>query len=145
MPRVQIQLPDYFPVRIELPLFNFHINEAGHADNVLLLTFVNEGRAALFKHLGYALGDIEGVGTVLADAAVQYRSEAFYGETLVVEAAPGPLTRSGGSAYYRVSDKASGREVLRVKNGFVFFDYASRKVHPVPEAFRLKWEAAQRA
>ena len=55
------------------------------------------------------------------------------------------LTRSGGSAYYRVSDKATGREVLRVKNGFAFFDYALRKTCPVSEAFRLKWEAARGA
>lgn len=142
MPRVQIQLPEHFPVRLELPLFRFHINVGDHADNVQLLTFVAEGRYALFQHFGYTETDIEGIGTVLADAAVQYRSEAFHGETLVVEAAPGPLTRSGGSTYYRVSDKATGREVLRAKNGFAFFDYAQRKTCPVPDAFRRKWEAA---
>ncbi len=36
---------------------------------------------------------------------------------------------------YRVTEKASGREVARAKTGIVFFDYRQRTVQPVPSVF----------
>lgn len=136
MPRVRIDLPEHFPFATELAIYQSHINEAGHLDNAQLLTLVSEARQRYFGALGFRQTQVEGsVGIVIADAAVQYRAEAFHGETLVIEMAAREFSDKGCDLVYRARDKASGREVARGKTGIVFFDYASRKVAPVPAVF----------
>lgn len=141
MPRVRIELPDLFSFSTELEIYSSHISDAGHLDNAQLLTLVSEARQRFFKSLGYGQLAIEGVGTVVTDAAIQYVSEAFHGETLVFEMHPNDFNKYGFDLVYRVSEKRSGREVARGKVGMVFFDYELRKVAPVPEGF-LKRVAA---
>lgn len=141
MPRVRIELPDLFSFSTELEIYSSHISDAGHLDNAQLLTLVSEARQRFFKSLGYGQLAIEGVGTVVTDAAIQYVSEAFHGETLVFEMLPNDFNKYGFDLVYRVSEKRSGREVARGKVGMVFFDYELRKVAPVPEGF-LKRVAA---
>jgi len=140
MARIHIDLPEHFGFSTDLPLYIGHINYGGHLDNALLLTLVSEARARFFKALGYRELDVEGVGIVVADAALQYRSEAFHGETMAVEMAAAEFSKYGCDLLWRMSDKATGREVARGKTGIVFLDYATRKVALVPAGFRAKVE-----
>lgn len=141
MARIDIQLPERFVFSTEIPLYIGHMNYGGHLDNALLLTIVSEARVRFFKSLGYAELDVEGAGIIVADAAVQYRSEAFHGETMVVAMTPQDFNKYGCDLVYRMSDLASGREVARGKTGIVFFDYAARKLTTVPEKFRQRIDA----
>ena len=138
MARVQIDLPERFSFTTEIALYLSHMNYTGHLDNALLLTLVSEARARYFSWLGYSEMNVEGVGIVVADAAVQYRSEAFHGETMVVRTAAADFNKYGCDLLWRMDDKASGREVARGKTGIVFFDYAASKVAPLPDSFRRR-------
>ena len=138
MARIQIELPAQFPFVTELPLYTSHINYGGHLDNALLLTLVSEARVRFFKSLGYSELDVEGVGIVVADAAVQYKAEAFQGEVMVVRKAAGDFSKYGCDLLWQMSDQASGREIARGKTGIVFFDYRTRKVASVPAGFRAR-------
>lgn len=142
MARIDITLPEKFLFATELPLYIGHINYGGHLDNALLLTLVSEARVRFFKSLGYTELDVEGVGIVVVDAALQYKSEAFHGETMVLEMAPMEFNKYGCDLMWRMSDRDSGREVARGKSGIVFFDYGPRKVTRVPEGFLAKIGAA---
>jgi len=135
MPRIQIDLPDQFPFSTEITLYLSHMNYAGHLDNALLLTLVSEARARFFKSFGYTELDVEGLGIVVSDAAVQYKSEAFHGEIMVVSMAADSFNKRGCDLLWQMTDSASGREVARGKTGIVFFDYGARKVATLPEAF----------
>jgi 4-hydroxybenzoyl-CoA thioesterase len=136
MARVQIDLPEQFFFSTEIALYLSHMNYTGHLDNALLLTVVSEARARYFEALGYTEMDVERVGIVVADAAVQYRSEAFHGEIMVVRMAAADFNKYGCDLLWRMDDRASNREVARGKTGIVFFDYGARKVAPLPEKFR---------
>ena len=138
MARIQIDLPEQFRFSTEIPLYIGHINYGGHLDNALLLSLVSEARVRFFKSLGYSELDVEGVGIVVADAAVQYKAEAFHGETMVVAMTPVDFNKYGCDLVWRMTDQASGREVARGKTGILFFDYGPRKVAPVPAAFLAK-------
>ena len=142
MARIDIPLPEKFLFATEIPLYIGHINYGGHLDNALLLTLVSEARVRFFKSLGYTELDVEGVGIVVVDAALQYKSEAFHGETMVLEMTPADLNKYGCDLMWRMSDRDSGREVARGKTGIVFFDYGPRKVTRVPAAFLAKIGAA---
>jgi 4-hydroxybenzoyl-CoA thioesterase len=138
MARLRILLPEQFIFSTDIPLYISHINYGGHLDNALLLTVVSEARVRFFKSLGYSELDVEGLGVIMADAAVQYRSEAFHGETMVVQMTPVDLHDKGFDLAWCLTDKASGREVARGKSGMLCFDYGQRKVQSVPVAFLNK-------
>jgi len=138
MARLRISLPEQFIFSTDIPLYISHINYGGHLDNALLLTVVSEARVRFFKSLGYSELDVEGLGVIMADAAVQYRSEAFHGETMVVQMTPVDLHDTGFDLAWCLTDKTSGREVARGKSGMLCFDYGQRKVQSVPAAFLNK-------
>lgn len=138
MPRIRIDLPEHFLFSTDVQIYLSHINESAHLDNAQLLTLVSEARQRFFQSLGYTQTQVEGVGIVVADAAVQYLSEAFHGETLVIEMTADDFSKHGCDLVYRIRERNSGREVARGKTGIVFFDYGMRKVAPVPLAFRRK-------
>ncbi|MFZ4622937.1 MAG: acyl-CoA thioesterase [Rhodoferax sp.] len=140
MTRIQIKLPEQLPFSTELVLYQSHINYGGHLDNALLLTLVSEARMRFFKSLGYTELNVEGVGIIVSDAALQYRSEAFYGEVMVVQMGAANFSRKGCDLLWRMNEQSSQREVARGKTGIVFFDYATHQTVPVPHAFRQRLE-----
>lgn len=138
MPRIQIDLPEQFSFTTEITLYIGHINFGGHLDNALLLSLVSEARARFFKALGYTELDVEGVSIIVADAAVQYRAEAFHGEVMQVDMVANDFSTKGCDLLWRMTNKETQREVARGKTGILFFDYNARKVVPVPENFRQR-------
>jgi 4-hydroxybenzoyl-CoA thioesterase len=140
MSRIQIELPGKFPFATEVTLYLSHMNYGGHLDNALLLTVISEARARLFQSLGYTELDVEGVGIIVSDAALQYRSEAFHGEVMVIKMGAADFGSKGCDLLWCMNEKSTNREVARGKTGIVFFDYATRKIAQVPENFRAKLE-----
>ncbi len=138
MARIQIRLPGQFAFSTDITLYQSHMNYGGHLDNALLLTLVSEARVRFFKSLGYTELNVDGVGILVADAALQYRSEAFHGEVMVVRMGATDLGRKGFDMVWSMTDQATQREVARGKTGIVFFNYDTRKVAPMPAAFRDK-------
>ncbi|NMG42726.1 thioesterase [Aromatoleum toluvorans] len=142
MPRIKIDLPERFTFATEIPVRAHHVNWAGHVDNAQLVVLLSEARMAYFASLGYTQENVEGVGTIVADMAIQYVSEAFEGETLVFDMAADDFNKYGADLVCRVRDRDGGREVARAKIGFVFFDYAARRIAPVPGRFAERATAA---
>jgi acyl-CoA thioester hydrolase len=138
MPRIQIDLPENFAFSTEIALYLSHMNYAGHLDNAALLAVVSEARARFFQSLGYTELAVEGVGIVIADAALQYKSEAFHGEVVVVDMTARDFGSKGCDLLWRMREKSTRREVARGKTGIVFFDYGARKAAAVPENFRAR-------
>lgn len=138
MARIDIELPRQFSFSTEIMLYLCHMNYGGHLDNALLLTVVSEARARFFQSLGYTELNVEGVGIIVADAALQYRSEAFHGEVMVVQMGAADFGSKGCDLLWCMTERSSAREVARGKTGIVFFDYAARKTVTVPQAFRAR-------
>ena len=138
MARIHIRLPSHFAFSTDIALYQSHLNYGGHLDNALLLTLVSEARVRFLKSLGYTELNIEGVGVLVSDAALQYRSEAFHGEVMVVRMGATDLSRKGFDLVWVMTEQSTQREVARGKTGIVFYDYAARAVVPMPDAFREK-------
>ncbi|MGL1832881.1 acyl-CoA thioesterase [Rhodocyclaceae bacterium SMB388] len=144
MPRIQITLPERFLFNTELAVYVSHINEAGHVDNAQLLTLVSEARQRFFQSLGYTQTRVEDVGIVVSDAAIRYLSEAFHGDTLVIDMGVHDFNKYGCDLVYRITEKGSGRDVAVGKTGIVFFDYDARRIATVPQAFKDRVAPAPR-
>lgn len=135
MARVELQLPESLPYSTELRLRSADINYAGHLGNDQLLSLLQEARIRFLAHHDLAEMQMFGVGLVITDVVAIYESEAFAGETLRICVGTSDFNRYGCDFVFRVTEASTGRSVARAKTGMVFFDYALRKVQPVPEGF----------
>ncbi len=135
MARIKIELPERFLFETELTVYTQHINYGNHLDNAALLGLVSEARMRFFESLGFSEADTDGAGIIVADAAIQYRSEAFRGEVLRVRYAVADISRVGCDLLYQITETKSGREVARGKTGIVFFNYERRETVAVPPGF----------
>jgi len=138
MPRIQLVPAPRYPFVTEIQIYISHVNQGGHLDNAQLLTLVSEARVRFFKSLGYVESAVEGILTVVGDIVAQYQSEGFHGETMRVEMLPADFNKYGFDLQFRMSEKASGREVALGKIGIVFITREHRKVALVPAAFRTR-------
>ena len=134
--RVRLEMPDRFLFTTEVQLRVSDINYGGHLGNDAVLSIAQEARMRFLRSHGWTEQDVTGVGIIMTDAVVVYRSEAFYGDVLTIEVAVADLQHLGCDFLFRMVNKGSGKEVARVKTGIVFFDYATRKPFPVPAGFR---------
>lgn len=141
MARITIELPEHFGYRTEIPLLSMHMNFTGHLDNAMVLSLVSEARIRLWNKLGIDPMAVAGVAVAAADAAVQYKSEAFHGETLVVEKAVRDYHKYGFDFVWRLTEKTSGREVARGKTGILCLDPVARKVATMPDALKKRLES----
>lgn len=145
MPRIKIELPDKFIFSTEIPLRVSDINYGGHLGNDSVLSIFQEARIRFLKQFGYSEIDIEGSSIIMTDAAVQYKSQGYYGDILIVQLTVDDIQKVGCDFYYRAINKLSGKEVAVGKTGIAFFDYHKNKITSVPEKFiklieRLKAE-----
>ncbi len=136
MARVKLELPEHFEFSTEIEVRIGDINYGGHLGNDALLSIIHEARVRFLRNYGWTEANIEGVGLIMTDAVVVYKSEVFYGDRLKVEVTVTDLSRTGGDFFYLITSKSSGKEVARAKTGIVFFDYQKRKVVEMPEKFR---------
>jgi acyl-CoA thioesterase FadM len=135
MARVKLQLPDHFPFQTEITVRITDLNYGGHLGNADTLVLIHEARVQYLNSLGYSEVDVEGFGTIMLDAVIQFKSQAFAGDVLVVEVAAGEFSRIGCDVFYRLTNKATGAVVATAKTGISVFDYENQKRISPPEPF----------
>jgi YbgC/YbaW family acyl-CoA thioester hydrolase len=140
MARIQIDLPESFLYTTELTVRASDLNYGAHVGHDAILTLLQEARILFYRSLGFSSElSFEGsVGQIIADAALQYKSESFLGDVLAISIAVADVTKVSFDMLYRIDNKNTGKEVARGKTGIVCFDYEKRKVAAVPEVLRVK-------
>lgn len=137
MPRLQLDFPAEVRFTCELTVRASDLNYGNHVGNDSILTIMQEGRIQFYRSLGYQNElHFEGqVGHLVADSAIVYKSEAFLGDVLSIDIGIPDFNKYGFDMYYRLRNKATGRDVAIGKTGMVFFDYEKRKVASIPAGF----------
>jgi YbgC/YbaW family acyl-CoA thioester hydrolase len=140
MARLQLDFPQPTRYYTDLDVRVTDLNYGGHAGNDSILRFMHEARIRFYRHLGFKdeLSFEGSVGQIVTDAAITYRSESFLGDVLTIEVAVADFNKYGFDMCYRITQKASGKEVAIGKTGIVCFDYAKRKVASIPEVLLEK-------
>ncbi len=138
MSRISIDLPQRFLYAVDLSVRIGDINYGGHLGNDAVLTLLQEARLQFLKSLGFTEQNIDGLGIIMVDAAVVYKSESFHGDALRVDVAISDLHEYGCDVVYRMTNRDTGKEVVRAKTGIVFFDYGKRKIARVPALFAAR-------
>lgn len=136
MARIKINLPTNYIFSTKLTLRISDINYGGHLGHDTILTLSHEARVRLLSKYGYSEIDIEGAGLIMADVAIVYKSESFYGDTVKINIGTGDHSKKSFEFLYLLQNDKTGNEVARVKTGIVFFDYKNRKSVNMPDNFR---------
>jgi len=140
MTRLSIELPEVFPFATELDVRVSDLNYGNHLGNDAVLSLVHEARRRFLAAHGVEEISADGKGFVIADAAVIYRAQAFYGERLRVEVAAGDFQSRGCVFYFRLSKAADGKTVAEAHTGVVCFDFGTQKTMVFPAEMRQRLE-----
>lgn len=138
MARLKIQLPQKFIFKTEMEVRVSDLNYGAHLGNDSVLSICHEARIRFLNKQGYTELNIEECGIIMADAAIQYKGESFYGDILIVEIAVSDFSKSSFDFIYRITNKETSKLIALVKTGIVFYDYKNKKVISAPAGFEIK-------
>ncbi|NOX66256.1 MAG: thioesterase [Chlorobi bacterium] len=135
MARIKLELPEKFNFSTFIDIRITDINYGGHLGNDSILGIIHEARIRLLADKGFTEADIGGIGIIMSDAVIRYSSEGFYGDKLRIDVAVDDITNKGCDIYYRLTNDKTGKIIAKAKTNIVFYNYSTKKVERVPEAF----------
>ncbi|MEZ5046430.1 MAG: thioesterase family protein [Chitinophagaceae bacterium] len=134
--RIKIQFEKAFTYTTSIPVRITDVNYGGHLGNDTLLSILHEARLHFLAQWQYTEMNIEGVSLIMADCAVQYKAEAFYGNMLHISMFAIERSQVSFDLYYEV--KSNDKIIAHAKHGMVCFDYKNRSICELPESFKQK-------
>jgi acyl-CoA thioesterase FadM len=138
MARIKIDLPEKFPFSVSIPIRITDLNYGGHVGNDTVLSLIHEARMQFLQYYGYKEMEIEGIGLIMTDVGIEFKSELFYGDTIKASVSVADFSRIGFDLYYKLEKVVEGKTILvaTAKTGMICYDYSSKKIMRVPEKFQ---------
>ena len=136
MPRIKVSVPDHFLFSMERSVGISDVNYAKHLDSVAMVKILHEARLQFLASLGFTEGNIFGLGMVVTDLAVDYHSESFANDSLIIDVGVSGFNRYGFDIGLQVTNSALEAVVCNAKMGVVFFDFDRHKITELPPAFK---------
>src|ERR1044072_3134465 len=142
MARIKIELPANFPFTTTIPIRITDVNYGGHVGNDSVLSIIHEARVQFLRSYGYEELNLEGIGLIMSDVTIEFKSELFYGESIVAHVSAGAFSKVSFDIYYKFVKKGveelgsrGGKEeiVVVAKTNMVSFNYEKRKIVALPE------------
>jgi acyl-CoA thioester hydrolase len=136
MARVKLEVPVHKIFTTNIPVRITDINYGNHLGNDALVSIVHEARMQWLVSNNFTELNICGAALIMADLAVEYKAESFYGDTLQIAISIGDITKISFEIFYEINTTRSDKKILlaNVKTGMVCFDYEARKVTSIPQA-----------
>lgn len=108
--------------------------------NDAVLKYMHEARMNFLRSVGIKdeISIDQKTGWIIADALLEYKSEAFFGNEIIISLGIADLHKYGFSMIYLLHNIDSGKEIARAKTGMIFFNYSTRKIAHAPEDFMKK-------
>jgi len=136
MARISIENPQQFTFSTQRLIGISDVNYASHLDSVGMVRILHEARLQFLADLGFAESNIYGLGMVVADLALNCRSQSFANDKLIVNVGVSDFGRYGCDIIFSVNNSALDMEVCSAKMGIVFFDFDKNSIAEVPLAFK---------
>jgi acyl-CoA thioester hydrolase len=135
MPKTRLILPDRFTFTAAIPVRITDLNYAGHVGNDSILSLIHEIRVQFLRHHGYSEIDLAGVGLIMTDVAIEFKSEIFYGDIILASVAAAEFSRVGFEIYYKLEKKVEekSQSVAFARTAMICYDYSAKKIVSVPK------------
>ena len=150
MGRIKIQLPEHLSFSCIIPISITDINYGGHAGNDAILSIIHEARMQYLQSLGYTEMQFAGAGMIMANVAIEFKNELFYGDTVIASVKAYEISKIGFDLVYKLETlrqaclpdrQAQGniRVIIAVaKTGIICYDYERKKITGIPDEARKK-------
>jgi acyl-CoA thioesterase FadM len=140
MARIKVELPEHFTFSTTIPVRITDLNYGNHVGNDTILSMIHEARVQFLQQLGYGELNLSGVGLIMSDVAIEFKSELFYGDAVIASVAAGDLSKISFDLYYKLEKKSGDTTqlVAVAKTGMVCYDYGKKKVAAIPEEVIVK-------
>ena len=134
MARIKIDIPGSFSFSTLIPVRITDINYGGHMGNDAVLSLIHEARMQFLKSFGYSEMEFAGAALIMADVAIEFKKELFYGDTVNASVTAGDFTKVGFDLFYKLEKDLDGeaQAVALAKTGMICYDYDKKKVVAVP-------------
>ncbi len=140
MARLKLDFPeDQYYYSTQLTVRVTDINGANHLGNDSMISMISEARARFLFEFGVRETEANTEGIIVTDLATTYKAEAHARDQLLFEVGVMDFNKYGGDITFRVTRPRDKALVAMAKSGFVFFNYQSTQVVPMPEEFRAKF------
>jgi acyl-CoA thioester hydrolase len=135
MNRIKVILPDTFSFSTILTIRITDLNYGGHVGNDSFLSLIHEAREQFLLSHGYKELAADGVGLIMADAALEYKKELNHGDKVKISVAARDFDKLGFDVYYLL-EVVNGNETIvagKAKTGMMGYNYTLRKRQSIPE------------
>lgn len=132
---VSIELPEQFRFTTEVQVYINDLAGGLHVGNHVLISYLNEAQMRLITALGFPALLVNNCITYNVDLTIQYRAEARYPDKLLIEGEIINVREKSYDIVFRMTNLASGKEVVRAMVGMVFVDQGSGRITSIPTAF----------
>ncbi|MFD2513111.1 thioesterase family protein [Pontibacter locisalis] len=139
MARVKVDIPEHVHFEATVPVRVTDLNYGNHLGNDALLSIMHEARMQLLGHFGWSELSLAGASMIMADVAIEYKGEGFYGDELTIKLAFNDLNKYGFDITYFILNQ-NGKEIARAKTGMLCFNYQERKLMSLPAEVKAKIE-----
>ncbi len=135
MGRVKLLIPEHKIFSTEIAVRITDINYGNHVGNDAFVRLIHEARVQWLARENYTELNIEGASLIMADLAVEYKGESFYGDILKIDISVGEISRAGFELYYQIHMTRAENTILiaKAKTGMVCYNYTEKKVRELPE------------
>lgn len=137
--RVKLILPTkFFPGVYTVPVRITDINYGNHTGNDSIVSIIHEARMQWLNSLGFTELNINGTGLIMADLALTFLQESFYGDIINIRMGVAAISGVSFDLYYELTVMRNGiqTEIARAKTGMVCFNYGVKKIAAIPVNLR---------
>lgn len=139
--RVKIQFPEHKLFSTDLRIRITDVNYGNHTGNDAMVGLLHEARLQWLVSEGFSELDAGGTSLIMADLAIAYKHETFYGDEITIELYVDTVTSKSFNLYYKVFKKSQPELIIATaKTGMACFDYNERKIVLMSDALREKLE-----
>lgn len=138
MDRIKLTLPTEFIFETSLKIRITDLNYGGHVGNHNFLSLIHEARQEFLYSLNYSELNIEGIGLIMADVAIEFKKELNYNDFVIISVTATSFGKLGFDIYYtlELQNEDNSRTLAgKAKTGMICFDYKNRIKCQVPEKF----------
>ena len=135
MAKIKIVFPDKELIALTIPVRISDINYGNHVGNDSFVSIIHEARLQWLKKYNFSEMDIGGVGLIMSDLNIQFKSESFYGDIITVKIACGEVSKVSFELLYELSVQRNNETTILAlsSTNMVCYNYQIKKVAPLPE------------
>jgi acyl-CoA thioesterase FadM len=143
MARLKMQLPESFHFSCSIPIRITDINYGGHVGNDTVLSLIHEARMQFLYSIGYSEMNFGGSGMIMADVTIEFKSEIFYGDTIIAHVTAGEISKIGFELFYKLETYRNQQDsnmllIANAKTSMICYNYEKKKIVAIPEEAKAK-------